>query len=115
MRHATTAQAKDKGCSLWYKLKDKKICLRHEAKPDITQHEDEGFSLIFDTNKAPEVTFSNDGSTKTATYYVIYAIVDHDDQQVEFRIQKICYTKNLNAEQESYSLKSLRTSTVSLS
>ena len=95
------------GCSLWYKLGDNAIVLRHEARTDSASqqiHREAGFTLVFDTTTDGDVSLSVNDNVRRAVYYVIYALVDYDDQQIEFRIQKVQNVKNLVTRKERYSL-----------
>lgn len=102
------------GCSLWYKSKDNKLTVRHEARPgERGVHERDGFTLVKDTFEA-DVTFhtiqNDDGEPikKAATYYMIYGQIDHDGDhgpEIEFNIQKVELEKDFKSGEQTYAMK----------
>lgn len=103
------------GCSLWYRLSQNTLFLRHEARTDADSqrvHSTAGFTLLFDTNTANVVALEADEETRTAVYFVIYALVDYEHQRIEFRIQQVRNRKNFTTKAETFTLENLTAKTV---
>lgn len=97
------------GCSLWYKFSDGGILIRHEARVDKSVHKEHqlaGFKLIIDSSaNEKDCWYTVDESTleKHAQFFMVYALIDYDEKQLEFRAQLVKQKKTLDGD-ESYEL-----------
>ena len=97
------------GCSIWYKFEEKKLKVRHEARPGEDAHWEHtiaGFKMVFDSHPSTECTLVIDEKTlvRTAQFFMVYALIDHAEKVVEFRIQLIKHVRNGNTQAETYEL-----------
>lgn len=98
------------GCSLWYKFNSGNIVIRHEARTDSVsqnQHRIAGFKCVVDSSaNKNDVQLSVDPDTqlRTARFYVVYALFDHEAGAIDFRPQHVQQTKNLLSRVEAYEL-----------
>jgi len=97
------------GCSIWYKFENKQIKIRHEARTDKQvhwQHSIAGFKLAFDSSASDECTLTVDEATlvRTAQFFMVYALLDHKEKVIEFRVQLIKHVRNGLSQAEKYEL-----------
>ncbi|MBJ6764669.1 hypothetical protein JGU66_28205 [Myxococcaceae bacterium JPH2] len=98
------------GCSLWYKFQDNKVLIRHEARTTAEaqrEHALAGFKCVVDSSSDPndvQLSVDPDTSVRSARFYVVYALLDHEARQIDFRVQLVAQKKNLLTRVETYDL-----------
>ncbi|MBU8899808.1 hypothetical protein KRR26_29770 [Corallococcus sp. M34] len=98
------------GCSLWYKFQDKKILIRHEARTTAEaqlEHSIAGFKCVVNSSTNPDdiqLSVDPDTNVRSAQFYVVYALLDHESRQIDFRVQLVAQKKNLLTRVETYEL-----------
>ncbi|WPB77617.1 hypothetical protein KYC5002_00425 [Archangium violaceum] len=104
------------GCSLWYKFDGAKIKIRHEARTDSESqrlHRLAGFTCVVDSSlNKDDIQLVIDDKTmiRHAQFYCVYALIDYEERQIEFRAQLVKNQKNLLSKVESYEL--VKTTTI---
>ncbi|NBD07929.1 MULTISPECIES: hypothetical protein [Corallococcus] len=98
------------GCSLWYKFTGGRIKIRHEARTDKGSqdvHRLAGFKCVVDSSlNKDDVQLAVDADTmiRSAQFYVVYALFEHESKSVDFRVQLVQQKKNLLTRVEVYEL-----------
>jgi hypothetical protein len=87
-----------------------RIKIRHEARTDKVSQQEHlvaGFKCVVDSNlNVDDIKLSLDMDTqiRSAQFYVVYALFDHESRQVDFRTQLVSQKKNLLSRVEIYEL-----------